>query len=703
MIIEEVAKLINIKPKQVQTVLTMLENGDTVPFIARYRKDVTNGLDEEQIYQVEQVYKYQFELDKRRKSIIEILNERKLLTKELEQKINSTTSKNELEALYEPFKIGKVTKASMAIALGLEPLANEILNNTNFKFNPQIAVKKYLSKEIKTVEFAIEQANFIISQIISQNNDLREQIKKNIYQYGKLTTKLKNQDLDDNKKFENYYDFNSSINWIKNHQILAINRAVKLNIIKLNFEYKQDYFVTMALKIFDKTRKNKNNILDAINDALKRLILPSVEREIFNELFAKAEKSAINIFANSVETLLKAPAMQEYNVLAIDPAFVNGCKIAALSNKSQLLAVDKIYPNYPKNDYINSSKKIIELVKKYQIGIIVIGNGTASRETEAFIAKVIKGHKLSVKYAIVSEIGASVYSASKIAIEEFPNLDVEQRSAINIGRKFIDPLNELVKIDPKSIGVGQYQHDLNAKELESYLSFKVQKVVNQIGVDLNSASKYILVYIAGLSEKTASNIVEYRNENGNFLNRKQVLKVKGIGPKAYEQAIGFLRIFDSDNYLDKTAIHPDSYDFANKLIEQYEIKINDKNQDYSALKQEIFKQYPDRKYEIELIISALENPNKIFDNNKTGFILKDTILTIDNLNIGDIVDGTVQNVTDFGIFVYIGIKQTLFIHISKLNLNDNDIYDSYYPGQIIKANIIDIDLNKNQIKGQINN
>ncbi|MFV8469279.1 Tex-like N-terminal domain-containing protein [Mycoplasma sp. VS42A] len=702
--IKLVAQELNIDTKQVNIVLEMLSEGATVPFISRYRKDKTGGLDEEQIYRIEALFKYKNELLERQSAIIKILKEKDLLTDELEAKILATSVKSDLEALYEPFKVGKVTKASKAIALGLEPLAKRIFENKSPNFDPKIEAKKYLSLEVTSVEFALEQANYIIAQWISQDFEIREKIKADIIKFGSIVTKQNPKVEDEGLKFKNYYDYTIPVKYIKNHNVLAINRGEKLGILRLSFTYNESFIETIVLKKVDKTRNNKNNILEAVKDSLKRLILPSVEREIFSDLFAKAEASSIQIFANSIEKLLLAPAISGHNILAIDPAFVNGCKLAALNENGDVLEINKIFPNKPQERTAEAAKITLDMIRKHNIDIVVIGNGTASRETEAFIANLIKKNNLNIKYAIVSEVGASVYSASKLAIEEFPNLHVEERSAINIGRKFLDPLNELVKIDPKSIGVGQYQHDVNQKELEHYLDFKVQKVVNEVGVDLNTATKHILTFIAGLSPKNAENIVEYRNNKADksFNSRFELKNIKGIGEKTFEQCIGFLRIFSSDNFLDKTIIHPESYALAQAIIRDYNLSPNDNGIDVSALQvDKLVQEYGSDKYSIELILQALSTPTKKILDNKQGFILKDSITNVEDLQVGSVVSGTVENITDFGVFMYIGIKQSLFIHVSNLKLEaGNSIFDQYYPGMILKAEIIEIDLQRNRVTGK---
>ncbi|MFV8476288.1 Tex-like N-terminal domain-containing protein [Mycoplasma sp. BRA290] len=702
--IKLVAQELNIDNKQVNIVLEMLSEGATVPFISRYRKDKTGGLDEEQIYRIEALFKYKNELLERQSAIIKILKEKDLLTDELEAKILATSVKSDLEALYEPFKVGKVTKASKAIALGLEPLAKRIFENKSPNFDPKIEAKKYLSSEVTSVEFALEQGNYIIAQWISQDFEIREKIKADIIKFGSIVTKQNPKVEDEGLKFKNYYDYTIPVKYIKNHNVLAINRGEKLGILRLSFTYNESFIETIVLKKVDKTRNNKNNILEAVKDSLKRLILPSVEREIFSDLFAKAEASSIQIFANSIEKLLLAPAISGHNILAIDPAFVNGCKLAALNENGDVLEINKIFPNKPQERTAEAAKITLDMIRKHNIDIVVIGNGTASRETEAFIANLIKKNNLNIKYAIVSEVGASVYSASKLAIEEFPNLHVEERSAINIGRKFLDPLNELVKIDPKSIGVGQYQHDVNQKELEHYLDFKVQKVVNEVGVDLNTATKHILTFIAGLSPKNAENIVEYRNNKADksFNSRFELKNIKGIGEKTFEQCIGFLRIFSSDNFLDKTIIHPESYALAQAIIRDYNLSPNDNGIDVSALQvDKLVQEYGSDKYSIELILQALSTPTKKILDNKQGFILKDSITNVEDLRVGSVVSGTVENITDFGVFMYIGIKQSLFIHVSNLKLEaGNSIFDQYYPGMILKAEIIEIDLQRNRVTGK---
>ncbi|VEU75512.1 RNA (S1 domain)-binding protein [Mycoplasmopsis maculosa] len=711
--IEYVSKKLSLKTSQVQTVLNLLEEGSTVPFIARYRKGVTEGLDEEMIQKINDLYVYNVELNKRKEAIINILEEKKLLTEDLKNKIIATETKSELENIYEPFKVGKKTKASEAIALGLEPLALLIMNETNEKFNPFNEAKKYLNEKVTTVEFAIEQAEFIISQIISQDIDNRNFIKKQIYSYGTIVSKIKKNAIDEKRIFEQYYDYKENIKRIPNHRILAISRAEDLKIVSYSIENIniQKILYELNNKYF-KIKTTGKIIYNALKDSLERLIIPSIEREIKSELFERAEIEAIKLFAENVETMLMAPAVKNKRILAIDPAFVNGCKIAILDEQGSFIAKDIIYPNAPKYHIDHATKVINNLIDKYKINVIVIGNGTASRETEKFISDLIKEKRklmpnLQIHYAIVSEVGASVYSASEIAIKEFPDLNVEERSAINIGRRFQDPLNELIKIDPKSIGVGQYQHDVNQKDLSKALDFKVDKAVNLVGVDLNTATNEILGYVSGLSKTLAKNIIDYRNEIKKFENRKQLLKVKGLGAKAYEQSVGFLRIHDSKEFFDRTSIHPESYKLARNIVDFLKIDLNDV--DEKTIKEaninELAKQFNSNEFDIKLILDSLLNPTKDIRDEKEGYILKQEILEIKDLKPGMIVDGSVQNITDFGVFVYIGIKQAVLIHISNMKKSKDHYINN--PSEVVKLNdnikveILDIDEERGRIQGKL--
>ncbi|QSF13411.1 Tex-like N-terminal domain-containing protein [Mycoplasma sp. Mirounga ES2805-ORL] len=712
-----VSEKLQLKETQVDTVLELLSEGATVPFIARYRKNQTDGLDEDQIQKINEMYTYNVELNKRKEAIIEILKERKLLTPETEKKLNNAETKAEVENIYEPFKVGKKTKATDAIELGLEQLALDIFNATDENFSPFNEAKKYLNDKVETVEFAIEQSQFIISQIISQDVEVRDYVKNQIFNFGQVVTKIKPKAEDNNEIFRQYYDFHEQVKRIPNHRVLAISRGEKLKIISYDFTFNKSKIMYDLNNKFFKIKRTGKIIYDSLVDSLERLIYPSIIREIKKDLFEKAEKEAIVLFANNVETMLLYPAIKNKVVLAIDPGYINGCKIAVLGKQGELLVNSKIYLKTKDYrllaDQNDIAKKILnDLIDKYNVDIIVIGNGTASRESEELVSMVVKERKQKnasdqLVYAVVSEVGASVYSASKLAQEEFPDLDVQERSAINIGRRFQDPLNELIKIDPKSIGVGQYQHDVNQKDLSNALDFKIDKVVNLVGVDINTATSTILSYISGLNKNIASNIIEERSKLKKFTDRNQLKKVKGLGPKAFEQSIGFLRIHDSKKFYDRTSIHPESYKLADKIVEKLNIDLNDI--DIETLKKadikSLVKELDSNEFDVKLIIDSLINPTKDIRDSKDGYILKSDILKLDDLKIGMILDGSVQNITDFGAFVYIGLKQAALIHISNMKKNKDEIIshptDILKTGDKIKIQIIGLDIDRGRIQGKL--
>lgn len=694
--LEIVAKELKLKVEQINAVLGLIEEGATVAFIARYRKNITGGLDEEQIHQVYLIFKYQEELKERKESILKILSERNLLSKETEEKINNTTKKADLEAIYEPFKVGKKTKASEAIALGLEPLAYEIFNNTDINYNPYKYALKFVNDKVQGVEFAIEQALFIISQWISQDPKVHDFVKEQFVNYSLIQTTKKKNSVDELKTYENYYDFSQSVKTIQNYKILAINRAIKNKIIDLKFKIKFEFLHYNISNMFFKNKRTFTLIRNAAEDSLKRLIIPSIEREVFNDLFDRAEKSSIEIFANNLESMLMMPAVKNKRVLAVDPAYVNGCKLAMLNENGDLLETAVIYPNKPISKVKEASQISAKVIVNFNPDVIVVGNGTASNETCQFMRELVKYLKLNIPVEMVSEVGASVYSASEIAIQEFPDLKVEMRSAINIGRKFQDPLNEIVKIDPKSIGIGQYQHDLNQNELAQALDFKVEKVVNSVGVNLNSATEVILTKISGISKTVAKNIVNYRKENGEFKNRNELKKVKALGAKTFEQAIGFLRIFNSEEFLDQTNIHPESYSLAKKIMKTYKYD-QDKHNFAQKIDVELLtNEFNSDHYTINLIIDSLLNPGKDIRDNKKGFVNNDNITEFEEIKVGDSFVGRVQNITDFGIFVFIGIKDSVFIHSSKIeNINSIKIGDD------LNLEIINIDNEKRRLSAKL--
>ncbi|MBD3899029.1 Tex-like N-terminal domain-containing protein [Metamycoplasma hominis] len=711
--INNVAKKLNLSENQVKNTLSLLSEGATVPFISRYRKNITGGLDEDQITKINDLYVYDVELNKRKEAILNILAENKLLNDELKQKIEAADTKQAVENIYEPFKIGKKTKASDAIALGLSPLADEILNNNDDNYNLYYAAKKYISDKLKTEDEVLQQTKFIIAQNISQDPSTREYVKNQLWDYGVIETKLKKNAIDENETFKQYYNFSERVNKIPNHRILAISRGEDKKILSYDITYNEKKIIYDLNQKYFKSKRTAKCIQECILDALDRLIIPSIIREIKTELFERAEAEAIKVFASNVEQMLLSPATKNKRILAIDPAYVNGCKIAAIDQNGNFLKEGIIYPhNHNQEQWFEAINTINKFIDEYKIDLIVIGNGTASRETESFIDKLLqkrleKNPYEKIKFVIVSEVGASVYSASKIAQEEFPQLHVEYRSAIHIGRKFQDPLNELIKIDPKSIGIGQYQHDVNQKELSKQLTEKLNKVVNLVGVDLNTATKVILSYISGLSNTIASNIVNYREENGSFKSREELKKVKGLGPKAYEQSVGFLRIHDSNNFYDKTNIHPESYKLADTIVNKLNIDLNniDKEKLLSVDKEQLAKELNSDKYSIQLIIESLIAPEKDIRDDKPGFLVSDKVLTIDDITQGQIIKGQIQNVTDFGAFAFIGLKQNVLIHITNMKKKENQFIkhplDVLNVGDNVNIQIISIDKEHNKIQGKI--
>ncbi|MCF1354967.1 helix-hairpin-helix domain-containing protein [Mycoplasma hominis] len=711
--INNVAKKLNLSENQVKNTLSLLSEGATVPFISRYRKNITGGLDEDQITKINDLYVYDVELNKRKEAILNILAENKLLNDELKQKIEAADTKQAVENIYEPFKIGKKTKASDAIALGLSPLADEILNNSDDHYNLYYAAKKYISDKLKTEDEVLQQTKFIIAQNISQDPSTREYVKNQLWDYGVIETKLKKNAIDENETFKQYYNFSERVNKIPNHRILAISRGEDKKILSYDITYNEKKIIYDLNQKYFKSKRTAKCIQECILDALDRLIIPSIIREIKTELFERAEAEAIKVFASNVEQMLLSPATKNKRILAIDPAYVNGCKIAAIDQNGNFLKEGIIYPhNHNQEQWFEAINTINKFIDEYKIDLIVIGNGTASRETESFIDKLLqkrleKNPNEKIKFVIVSEVGASVYSASKIAQEEFPQLHVEYRSAIHIGRKFQDPLNELIKIDPKSIGIGQYQHDVNQKELSKQLTEKLNKVVNLVGVDLNTATKVILSYISGLSNTIASNIVNYREENGSFKSREELKKVKGLGPKAYEQSVGFLRIHDSNNFYDKTNIHPESYKLADTIVNKLNIDLNniDKEKLLSVDKEQLAKELNSDKYSIQLIIESLIAPEKDIRDDKPGFLVSDKVLTIDDITQGQIIKGQIQNVTDFGAFAFIGLKQNVLIHITNMKKKENQFIkhplDVLNVGDNVNIQIISIDKEHNKIQGKI--
>lgn len=669
-IIKQIALELNIRVEQVKSTLKMLEDGNTIPFIARYRKEVTGNLDEEQIRSISEVYEYQVNLLKRKEDVIRLIDEKGLLTDKIKTEVMNASKLVEVEDLYRPYKEKKKTKATEAIKNGLEGLAKIILSFPKELYT----VDKFLNDNVKTKEDAIEGAKYIIAEYISDNAYYRKWIRNDIYNNSKIVTKKKKNAVDEKKVYEMYYDYSEDVKYIKPHRVLAVNRGEKEGVLSVSLEYNKEYIYNYLEKklIKDENSECAVYVKDAIVDSYKRLIGPSVEREIRSELTEKSEEGAIEVFAKNLENYLLTPPMKDKMILGLDPAYRTGCKLAVIDYTGQMLDIKVIYPHEPKNDFEGSKKIVLDLIDKYNIDIIAIGNGTASRESETFIANVIKDAKRSVSYIIVNEAGASVYSASKLAIEEFPNLHVEERSAISIARRLQDPLSELVKIDSKSIGVGQYQHDVKEKNLNEALDFVVSKSVNNVGVNINTASASILKYISGLTKKSIEKIIDFRNKHGRFNSRNELIDNKILSAKSYEQSIGFMRVLDGSNPLDKTSIHPESYDKTTKLLESIGMnydslgteelisKLDNINIDDYSKKLDI------DIYTLEDIINSLKKPNRDPRDDFDKPILKSDVLHIEDLKKGMELEGTVRNVVDFGAFIDIGIKNDGLVHISKI-------------------------------------
>ena len=687
----------NIKEEQITKTLNLLEEGNTIPFIARYRKDVTGNLDEEQIKSISDRYNYELNLLERKEDVIRLIDEKGLLTEELKNQILSATKLVEVEDLYRPYKEKKKTKATEAIKLGLEPLAKIILS-----FPDTLFVDKFINENVKTKEDAIEGAKYIIAEYISDNAYYRKYIRNNIFNHGKIKTKVKKDAEDSNKTYEMYYDYEEDINKIKPHRVLAVNRAEKEKVVTVSVDYSTEYIRDyLKTKLVKKDNECGKYVEEAIDDSLKRLILPSVEREIRSELTEQADDSAIVNFGKNLESLLLTPPIKEKVVLGFDPGYTNGCKIAIVDKTGKYLFSTVLYPFKDEN---RARDILLDLINRFKVDIIAIGNGTASRESEKFISSLIKDNNLDVKYIIVSEAGASIYSVEDVAIEEFPNLSPNERSAVSIGRRLKDPLSELVKIPPEGIGVGLYQHDVKESKLKENLDFVTSKCVNEVGVNINTASTSILKYISGLTKKSIDKIIEYREKNGMFNSREEIKKKKVLTDKTYEQAIGFLRITNGSNPLDKTSIHPESYDETIKLLSNLGFTPNDLGKEELVNKldtldiESLSKETGIDKYTLEDIILDLKKPNRDPRDSIKAPILKSDILTIDDLEKGMKLEGTVRNVVDFGAFVDIGLHNDGLVHISEIS-NDYIKHpsDVLSVGDIVTVYVKDIFKDKEKV------
>ena len=711
-IILKLEKTLNISKEKIEVVLNLLNEGATVPFIARYRKEQTGALDENQIREIEKEWDYQNNLAKRKEDVKRLIDEKGMLTDDLAKAIDLASKLVDVEDLYLPYKEKKKTKGSVAKSLGMEPLAKYIMS-CPICDDINSLVSTYLNEKVTSVEEALSYAKDIIREEISENANYRKILRNNIKRVSNITTKKKKTYTLENSVYENYFDYTESTKTIKDHRILAINRAEKEEAINVSIEADDEANILyLTHNVIFKDTSFKGLLNEASKEAYMKLIFPSLEREIRSSLTERAEKSAINVFGVNLKNLLLQAPLKDKMVLGVDPAFRTGCKLAVVDQTGKMLEITVIKPTeeYPgsgvkERDMLESKKIFSSLCNKYNIDIVSIGNGTASRETEAFVSETIKEYNLKCKYVIVSEAGASVYSASEIAQEEFPDLTLEKRSAVSIARRIQDPLAELIKIDPKSIGVGQYQHDVNQRELDNKLGEVVLDAVNAVGADLNTASESLLTYISGFNKTIAKNVVKYRNEHGKFKVRSELLNVPRLGEKAYVQAAGFLRVYDSENKLDETSIHPESYEIANKILKKYNLSYSDignkeKTAELKSInKESLAKEFDSDVYTIEDIISSFEKPRRDIRDEYETPILKSSVTHLEDLKIGDELEGTVRNVVDFGAFVDVGLHDDGLVHISKISKNYiKHPSEVLSVGDIVKVYVIGIDLVKHKLQ-----
>jgi protein Tex len=671
-----IAKEQSLTAKQVQSVISLIGEGNTVPFIARYRKEMTGALDEVQIRDIVERWQYIQNLEQRKEEVIRLIEEQGKLTDELKANIEKSIKLQEVEDLYRPYKQKRRTKATVAKEKGLEPLAQWMLE---FPVNGSLEEKarKFLSEEkgVESVEDAIAGAKDIIAEIVSDDADSRKWIRNETFKTGSIESAVKNKEQDEKNVYEMYYEYSEPVNKVVPHRILALNRGEKEDLLRVSIKPKTDVIMSyLERKWISKNHSvTAASVSEAIEDAYKRLIHPSIEREIRNELTEKAEEQAIHIFSENLRKLLLQPPLKGKVVLGVDPAFRTGCKLAAVDETGKVLTIGVIYPHTSGSKNTEARDKFIKILKEYDVEMVAIGNGTASRETEQFVSDILKEFDREIYYLIVNEAGASVYSASDLAREEFPNYQVEERSAVSIARRLQDPLAELVKIDPKSVGVGQYQHDVSQKKLSESLTFVVETAVNQVGVNVNTASSSLLQYVSGLSKTVANNVVKKREEEGKFTSRAQLKKIPRLGAKTYEQAIGFLRVIDGKEPLDRTGIHPESYGEVKQLLDSLGFKTSDLGT--PALKEALGKinidltadQLGIGKLTLKDIIDALVRPERDPRDELPAPLLKKDVLKLEDLKPGMELQGTVRNVVDFGAFVDIGVKQDGLVHISKLS------------------------------------
>lgn len=704
-LIKNLSTELKIKPEYISNVLSMLADKSTVPFIARYRKEQTGGLDETEIKAIEDEYRYLENLEKRKEEVIRLIDEQGMLTEDLKQDILKQTELARVEDLYRPFRQKRKTRATEAVRKGLKPLFEVMLKQDVSEGDLETEAESYITEEVASVEDALSGANDIYAEHISDDAQYRKVILREIKNSSLIVSSKKKNAEDEQNVFEMYYDYSEAVKRIPPHRILAMNRGEKLNVLTLKFEHNIDRISGyLSSKVIKGNSKISYRLNMVIEDSLKRLILPSLEREVRNDMTEVGEAHAVNIFEENLKSLLLQPPLKNHMILGVDPAFRTGCKLAVINPSGTFVDKNVIYPHMPVNKKQQAEKIMLDIIKGYKITLVAIGNGTASRETEEFVSELIKNNNLDLPFIIVNEAGASVYSASEVAREEFPDFQVEERSAVSIARRVQDPLSELVKIDPKSIGVGQYQHDVNQKNLSEALDFVVETVVNQVGVDVNTASYTLLEHVAGLSPQISKNIVAFREENKGINKRSDLKKVPRLGPKTFEQCVGFLRIIDGKEPLDQTEIHPEQYKNTYKLLDTIGASIEELGTDEIKEKLETLDQRAFAEKEgiglptLEDMVKSLIAPLRDIRDQYDTPLLKSDVLEMKDLKSGMKLSGTVRNVTDFGAFVDVGVGQDGLVHISQLsNRFVKHPLDIVSSGDIVEVTVMEVDVHKKRI------
>ena len=704
-LIKNLSTELKIKPEYISNVLSMLADKSTVPFIARYRKEQTGGLDETEIKAIEDEYRYLENLEKRKEEVIRLIDEQGMLTEDLKQDILKQTELARVEDLYRPFRQKRKTRATEAVRKGLKPLFEVMLKQDVSEGDLETEAESYITEEVASVEDALSGANDIYAEHISDDAQYRKVILREIKNSSLIVSSKKKNAEDEQNVFEMYYDYSEAVKRIPPHRTLAMNRGEKLNVLTLKFEHNIDRISGyLSSKVIKENSKISYRLNMVIEDSLKRLILPSLEREVRNDMTEVGEAHAVNIFEENLKSLLLQPPLKNHMILGVDPAFRTGCKLAVINPSGTFVDKNVIYPHMPVNKKQQAEKIMLDIIKDYKITLVAIGNGTASRETEEFVSELIKNNNLDLPFIIVNEAGASVYSASEVAREEFPDFQVEERSAVSIARRVQDPLSELVKIDPKSIGVGQYQHDVNQKNLSEALDFVVETVVNQVGVDVNTASYTLLEHVAGLSPQISKNIVAFREENKGINKRSDLKKVPRLGPKTFEQCVGFLRIIDGKEPLDQTEIHPEQYKNTYKLLDTIGASIEELGTDEIKEKLETLDQRAFAEKEgiglptLEDMVKSLIAPLRDIRDQYDTPLLKSDVLEMKDLKSGMKLSGTVRNVTDFGAFVDVGVGQDGLVHISQLsNRFVKHPLDIVSSGDIVEVTVMEVDVHKKRI------